>query len=170
IYRRIKKKQREKEKKQRVEGFLEKGNWKKIEGFEEYFISDCGKVFSTYTEKLISLGEKENGYLVANLWKGNKGNMHYVHRLVKKHFGNAKEDETVNHKDGDKSNNHISNLEWMSYKDNNRHAIETGLITTEHRRNNKNSIPVKQLTLDGQLVKIYPSMRQAERETGITAT
>lgn len=170
VYRVKKRKLELKDKRLRINNFLSEGNWKKVKGYDIYWVSDKGDVFSEHSERLISHIKRDDGYVVVNLWGNNKGRLHYVHRLVKEHFGNAKEDETVNHKDGDKSNNHISNLEWMSYKENNRHAIETGLITTEHRRNNKNSIPVKQLTLDGQLVKIYPSMRQAERETGITAT
>jgi hypothetical protein len=66
------------------------------------------------------------GYFGVSLWYNGKYNKHYVHRLVAENFLDGT-NETVNHKDGDKSNNHASNLEWMSYSDNNKHARETGL-------------------------------------------
>lgn len=52
----------------------------------------------------------------------------YVHRLVAMfHISNPDELPCVNHIDGDKTNNHINNLEWCSYSDNGKHAIQTGL-------------------------------------------
>lgn len=146
------------------------GNWKQIDGYENYLISDEGEVFSKYMGQKNTLSIRKDGYVVTGLWKNNKSKNVYVHRLVMEAFNSEFEDETVNHIDGDKTNNHISNLEWSTYAENNRHAIETGLNTTEHKRNKKGSIPVAQYTKDGDLIKIYPSMRQAERETGISAT
>ncbi len=66
------------------------------------------------------------GYDAVKLYYNGRFNQHYVHRLVAEAFIDGR-DETVNHKDGNKRNNHVSNLEWMSYSDNNKHARENGL-------------------------------------------
>ncbi len=67
------------------------------------------------------------GYDAVKLYYNGRYNQHYVHRLVAEAFIDGR-DETVNHKDGNKRNNHVSNLEWMSYSDNNKHARENGLV------------------------------------------
>lgn len=67
------------------------------------------------------------GYDAVKLYYNGRYNQHYVHRLVAEAFIDGR-DETVNHKDGNKQNNHVSNLEWMSYSDNNKHARENGLV------------------------------------------
>ena len=67
------------------------------------------------------------GYEAVKLYYNGRYNQHYVHRLVAEAFIDGR-DETVNHKDGNKQNNHVSNLEWMSYSDNNKHARENGLV------------------------------------------
>ena len=146
------------------------GNWKEVKGYENYLVSDDGKVFSKFSGRLLVCKPRDDGYVTTALRKGEKSKNVYIHRLVLEAFGPTNKKETINHKDGNKLNNHISNLEWNTYTENNKHAIETGLLTTEHRRNCKGSLQVEQWDEDGNLVKIYPSMRQAERETGITAT
>lgn len=145
-----------------------KGNWKVIKYDSNYLISDDGRVYSLRTKKVLKPGEHTHGYLTISLWENNKPKQFYIHRLVLEHFSDEEPKETVNHIDGNKTNNHISNLEWSSYKDNNIHAFKTGLRKS-NRNNKKMSISVEQRDLDGNLIKIYPSMRQAERETGVHA-
>lgn len=160
---------KEKQKAERINKLNLKGNWKEIDDYEQYLISDDGKVYSKHTEKMLAISTKDNGYKVANLWKNNKGTQIYIHRLVMLHFSEETPSETVNHIDGDKSNNHISNLEWATYVENNEHARKTGLW--EQKKNNpKMSMPVEQRDMEGNLIKVYPSFRQAERETGVDAT
>ncbi len=85
-----------------------------------------------------------------------------VHRLVAEAFL-AKEPgkETVNHKDGDRRNNHVDNLEWVTPRDNTLHAYSTGLTT--HQR------AVEQVHADGQTT-IYYSIAEAARATGLWPT
>lgn len=166
----IKRKDENKRKKRDLEKQITAtGNWKQIEGYENYLISDKGDIFSKHLGRKTILIVRDDGYVVTSLWKNNKSKNVYVHRLVMETFSPDNKKETVNHIDGDKTNNHISNLEWATYKENNRHAMETGLNTTNHKRNKKGSIPVSQYSKNGILIKSYPSMRQAERETGISA-
>jgi len=89
-----------------------------------------------------------------------------VHRLVAAAFiPNPEEKPEVNHIDGNKSNNHVSNLEWVTRKENAQHAVAAGLIVMPkgprpNRRgsNHHASKPVVQLTLNGELVKVYESI------------
>jgi len=72
------------------------------------------------------------GYCVINL----KGKRHFVHRLVAKYFVLNKEEKAqVNHIDGNKLNNHVSNLEWVTNQENRNHAVSMGLIATGERAN-----------------------------------
>lgn len=69
------------------------------------------------------------GYHCIALIKDKKTKVFRIHRLVMEHFGEVQpsEEHQVNHIDGDKSNNHIENLEWVTPKENTHHAIENGL-------------------------------------------
>ena len=73
-------------------------------------------------------------YLCVNLWKHNRGSTCYVHRLVAEAFiPNPEDKPEVNHIDGNKLNNNLSNLEWCTRSENNCHAWKTGLHTYTHR-------------------------------------
>ena len=87
-----------------------------------------------------------------------------VHKLVAKYFLNAT-GETVNHIDGNKENNCVFNLEYVSYRENNVHAIENGLRNSgfEHWQSNT----VEQYK-DGKLIKTFGSTTEASKETGIS--
>lgn len=119
--------------------------WKDVVGFEEYFkISNLGNVFSKRTNKLLKTHISPTGYeLISTKIGGRKGKAYAfkVHRLVAEAFlpppiedlkREAKETfygvVPVNHKDGDKSNNELANLEWISHSDNSRHASDNGLF------------------------------------------
>lgn len=69
-----------------------------------------------------------NGYPTVTLYKEGKGIKNYCHRLVAQAFlDNPHGKRTVNHKNGVRTDNRLENLEWMSYSENIRHAIDTGL-------------------------------------------
>lgn len=79
----------------------------------------------------ILTGKPVNSYKLMNI---EKGRVEYLHRIVAKLFiPNPEGKKCINHKDGDKLNNHIDNLEWCSKAENNRHAFNTGLIKKESR-------------------------------------
>ena len=70
---------------------------------------------------------KTLGYLVVNFQRNNTSHTQYVHRLVAEKFVRGDFSLSVNHKDGNKLNNHYKNLEWVSLADNTRHQYRTGL-------------------------------------------
>lgn len=91
---------------------------------EMYRIYEDGSVHSGKLDILLSQRTNPNGYKVVTLDKEQL----LVHRLVALHFiPNPYQHPQINHKDGDKTNNHVSNLEWASASMNAQHALQTGL-------------------------------------------
>lgn len=83
----------------------------------------------------------------------------YIHRLMAETFvANPYNKKQVNHIDGDKHNNSINNIEWISHQENGQHAYDIGLQKT---------VGVSQHTLDGTFIKAYKSIKEAEKATGV---
>lgn len=102
----------------------------------EYIVSEYGDVLRkpTVTRKSEKCGhlKKDLGYKAVSFLR--RGKRHYIHRIVAHLWlGEIPEEMVVNHIDGNKLNNHYSNLEIISHEDNVKHAWNTGLIT-QHRR------------------------------------
>lgn len=113
---------------------------------------------------------EKHGYLAVNLKNGDKGILHRIHRLVAEAFiPNTDGKDMVNHIDGNKANNCIENLEWNSCTENNRHARKTGLVVTPSGADYSGSKAVIQLDLDGNYIKEFGGLREAERATKATA-
>lgn len=154
------------------EGLYQVSNLGRVKSMERYVINHSGVSYLIH-EKIRKATEKKDknkkqGYMHIALYKNNKGKNYYVHRLVAEAFiENPENKKTVNHINGNKHDNRVENLEWLTYSENNVHAIEKGLNGTEQRRNKKGSMPVAQYDKDMNLIAIYPSMREAERQTGV---
>ena len=105
--------------------------WKDIKGYEGlYQVSSLGRV--KRRNKLLRLNTNTYGYKHVTLSKGNVKKTAVVHRLVASAFiENPLGLPQINHKDGNKSNNAVSNLEWVTPKENNRHAITSNLRKTK---------------------------------------
>lgn len=105
-----------------------------IAGYEgHYEVDNFGNIFSIKTNrKLLKLDKNEAGYLQINLTDGHTHKWHKVHRLVAFAFVEGYDESTgrttVNHIDGNKENNKISNLEWSNMSEQRQHAIKTGLM------------------------------------------
>lgn len=118
-----------------------KNEWLPIEGYEGiYEVSNYGQVKRvSLTHPGTSLrflkGSKTNGYSGIFLYKNGKGKHFFIHRLVMKAFvGDPKDNMVVNHIDGCKTNNIITNLEYATLAENNLHAYESGLKIGANRK------------------------------------
>ena len=102
--------------------------WKTVAGHPNYEVSTRGRVKKKATGKILSATNDSHGYPAVTIIDDDGQHTKNVHRLVAETFiPNPENKRTVNHKDGNKRNNHISNLEWNTMSENIAHAYETGL-------------------------------------------
>lgn len=95
---------------------------------EKYEIFPDGKIWNKGTHTWKTTSQNSNGYLKVLLALNGKRKQCLVHQLVALHFlPNPYKHTQVNHKDGDKTNNRVDNLEWVSAEDNIQHSLEIGL-------------------------------------------
>lgn len=133
-----------------------------------YDVSNSGLVRNSTNKKIIALQIDRKGYHRVTLWnKGNKKLLR-VHRLVAEAFiPNPNILETVNHKNENKADNRVENLEWMSREDNLRYGTRTERMA---KTNNKK---VMAISLKDTKVIVFKSMKQAEKfgfnHSGISA-
>lgn len=127
--------------------------WKDVIGYEGFYqISDLGRVKRletivdgrqgfkfTVQEKILALEVCTTGYKRVTLCKNGKTKRFLVHRLVAEMFiNNENKLKQVNHKDGNKGNNKLQNLEWASQSNNQKHAYKTGLQKIQRGEARKN--------------------------------
>ena len=141
--------------------------WRKIENFPDYLISADGNVKSFKHDKegrLMSLHLDHSGYVVVTLRnKDSQIKTKKVHQLVALSFiPLVKDKNQVNHKDGVKTNNHVSNLEWVNGSENLKHAYD-------YLNFNPNGIGIAQV-FNNKIIATFKSAEEASRQTGIDAS
>lgn len=101
--------------------------FKKVIGNNNYSISNNGQLINRRGE-VKTPQEDTDGYLKVDLYSGSKRSTKRIHRLVAEAFiPNPYNKPDINHKDGNKHNNSVANLEWVTKSENMRHAYQTGL-------------------------------------------
>lgn len=160
--------------------------WKPIDGYEGYYeVSNLGRVRSlerviqrkgqhggmTIHEKIKSQEKNNKGYLMVNLMKNNRTRLVSVHRLVAAAFvENPVPDEYifVNHKDENPSNNAAENLEWCTPKYNSNYGTVIERIREQTCKACGIS-PIKTIvTFPDGTVAMFPSMKNAAKEIGVS--
>lgn len=141
---------------------IEDEEWRSVIDYPNYLISSYGRLMNKNTNRLLKLCVSNTGYYYVNLWKQGKGKTLQVHQLVYSIFNQDFDLKgfVINHKDGNKLNNCFSNLEKITYKENNLHAeyvIKTHSCAKE----------VAQLDKDGNIIRIFPSISMAAKITKI---
>ena len=150
--------------------------WKDIEGYKGlYQVSNMGRIKSlnyhrTGKEKLLRLGTNTKGYLQVVLYKDGKAKCCKVNRLVALAFVPNDDPENkiqVNHiNDENKTDNRAVNLNWMTPKENINWGTRNERVSQKMVNHPDMSKPIIQMTLDGQVVAIWPSTREIERKNG----
>lgn len=136
--------------------------WKQLADYSRYEVSDDGRIRNTLTGKLLSYNINSNGYLRVSLYsdKARKYKQCLLHRLIAVTFiPNPNKLDTVNHKNGDKLNVSVTNLEWCTRTDNNIHMYKTGLkerkLTNEDVANIKKELEQSEKRIGGILARKY---------------
>ena len=163
----------EKIKKLQIGQFDIKNGLKKIPEYELYWVSPKGKIFTYlrgfFEEFKLSINNR-NGYAYVNLFnrKNNKHESHRFHRLIAKMFiPNPENKPVVNHIDGNKLNNNVSNLEWATISENTQHAFDNGLAKNDIGEQDSQSFPIDLIKDDNSIIH-YGSCGEAQRITGIS--
>jgi hypothetical protein len=157
--------------------------WKFVEGYEGiYQVSDQGQVRSVarivdrshgiprrVRERLLVPGLTPKGYHAVSLYKGGRRVQRYVHQLVMDAFcGESANGREINHKDGDKSNNRRSNLEYATHADNMSHARECGLLLQHGEDNPRAKYTAEQIRAGYDLVAAGASYKVAAEKCGMS--
>ena len=129
---------------------------KDISGYEGlYAVTSCGKVYSYRNKRFLTPWVNSKGYLMVNLCKDGKVKKYLIHRLVAEaYLPNPENLPQINHKDENKTNNCLQNLEWCDAKYN----------TNYGTRNEKIKKPILQLSLDGELIREWNSATDVGKE------
>lgn len=160
--------------------------WKPVKGYEEFYeVSNTGKVrnveryikngkgYRILRSKELSQREDKDGYLMVSLCANRTKCDKRVHRLVLTAFvPNSNNLPQVNHKDENKKNNHVDNLEWCTAKYNLAYkgGVQKRLDTFLRNKANNHRYKVAQYAKSGELVKVWRTANFAAKETGFSRT
>jgi len=135
--------------------------WHPVKGYAQiYLVSRLGEVYSIRNKCLLKPSDNQRGYLQVVLYNGIKRKTFKVHRLVASAFiPNPENLPQINHKDGNKTNNHFTNLEWC----NNRHNAIHAINVVGYKNYKK---PVQMIDDDGRVL-VFKSITEAFKKTGI---
>ena len=142
---------------------METIQWKQIKDYPNYEISPCGNVMLRETKVLMKLQINQLYYKIG-LSKNSKKKQFFVHVLVANHFIpkiNGK--DFVNHKDGNKLNNNVENLEWVTKGENLMHAYKTGLKLPSTYK-----LKINQYDKDNNLIKEWDSLQEIRQTLKIS--
>lgn len=107
-----------------------------------YIVYEDGRIYSKRRGKFLTPKMNYDGYHRIQIWKDNKSKYVAWHRVVAETFLSkpSEKHNVINHKDGNKTNNNVNNLEWVTQQENIQHAWKTGLSTNENHSKYKGFI------------------------------
>lgn len=152
----------------------------KIKDFPDYYATDTGCIYSRRAGKYYNAGHRikkvslrisNRGYLLCDFYKGYRRYTKNIHRLIAKAFiPNPENKPEINHKNGNKTDNRVENLEWCTRSENMKHLYSVlGKKSPgigRFGKLNHRSKAVAQIK-DGITIAIYDSALEATRQTGV---
>lgn len=146
--------------------------WKIVQGFENYLVSTLGNVKTINGRFKKIIYDNKNSYGYVELWKNNKGKKFRIHRLVAETFiPNYDNKEQVNHIDGNKTNNCVDNLEWVTPKENVTHAINNNLIILKYGINNVSAkLKEEDVKFIRENAKVNVSVKELAKRYNVSTT
>ncbi len=135
--------------------------WKELEGYSNYKFSNTGKVWSKHYNKFLSVKPRQDGYVVTALRNNERKKCYMmVHRLIALAFiPNPENKPTVNHKNHNRADNRVENLEWATITEQNIHLRKPSTEVTRLR----GSRAVWRCSLDGEKLEYYKTIRDAAK-------
>jgi hypothetical protein len=150
------------------DGIYKVSNFGKVKSIDRTYLDKNGKLYNV-EGKIMNFQDNGKGYKNINLYKDKKSKCLYIHRLVADAFlPKIHGKNFVNHIDGDKSNNELSNLEWVNRSENMLHANKLGLCKGYDKSGDKN--PSSKLVLDTQTGIYYLTLKEASFYKNINYT
>ena len=166
--------------------------WKEIEGFDNYKISNLGRVKNIKFDRLVKPLLDNRGYIMVNLYKDGKMKRLSLHRLIAIAFiPNPDNKPCIDHINTDRSDNHIDNLRWVTQKENHNNPLSLmnhskaskGRTISEEQKKNQSekmkgrykgnkwgSKKIIQLTLDGIFVREWDAIKDAAESFGVSSS
>lgn len=137
--------------------------WRDITGFKNYMVSNYGRIYSKKQKIIMKQTPNRKGYMKVSFYQDGKSHTKSVHRLVAEAFiDNPNNLPQINHKDENKANNSVSNLEWCD----NTYNRYYGTATERTRQANMNCKSTSKPVRCIETAIVYPSIREARRKTG----
>lgn len=144
-----------------------------VPGFEYYWVSKKGEIYSyhrKFFEKVNGYVDKRTGYLIVRLWdsKSNRSRNYRFNRIMALTFlSNPCHLPVVHHKDHNRLNNNIDNLEWVTVSENTQAAYDEGYAYNDKGEDDSQSMPINVIWKNGKQ-QHFGSISEAQRLTGIS--
>ena len=148
---------------------------KLIKGSETDYITPTGKVYKDFGNNMMfpksNFPNKHNGYLYTAITYPEGHRQRRVHKLVAEaYIPNPENYPYVMHKDDDKQNPNVENLQWGNASINTKAAFDHGLAYNDKGFDDSQSIPISVFDRDGNFIKSIGSVRETAKEFGMTPT
>jgi len=141
---------------------------KNIKGFENYLVSESGTIINSKTGRNLKNSLNTNGYEIVQISQNGYSKNLTIHRIVyAAYVGDITDGFEVNHIDGNKRNNHFTNLELTTHKENMYKAVLTGNIKSGEDSWNSRVV-LKKHVITGEILSEYGSIRLATKDTGVS--
>lgn len=154
-----------------------KEEWRKVAEFDNYSVSNLGRVRNDKTGRILKQKTEKDGYFEVTLRRNPKQKTYRVHRLVAQAFIPQldKNRDVIDHIDFDRKNNRVDNLRWLTIQENLEHSKDRMLEGIKNSKNNPKTVkvpkvvkkPIQQIDSNtGEIVAEYPSLTDAVKVTG----